>query len=61
MAQSLIVWTKNGTTMKFEKVMHFQTDDLNITFQYHGVSTDTTRNAWFNTSEILGWALSTQP
>lgn len=61
MENSLIIWTKSSGTLKFEKVTHFKTDDLNITFQYYGISTDTTRNAWFNTSEILGWALSTNP
>lgn len=56
---SLIIWNKNGSTMKFEKVTNFldewQRDQ--ISFEYFGVSTRVCRKAVFYTNNIAGYAL----
>lgn len=56
---SLIIWNKNGSTMKFEKVTNFQWTCQNdtITFEYFGVSTQVKRNAVFFIKNIAGYAL----
>lgn len=57
--RSLIIWNKNGSTMKFEKVTSFidtwQTDQ--IVFEYFEVSTQVKRRATFYTKNIAGYAL----
>lgn len=58
MEKSLIIWTKNGQTLKFEKVYYLKEDDRTLSFQYHGVSTNTTREARFNLVEVLGFAIT---
>lgn len=54
-AESLIIWLKDGQTLKFEDVKDFRIDI--ITFNYHGVSTNVRRNAGFNIDSIAGWAI----
>lgn len=61
MGKSLILWTKNGSTLKFEQVTNVKQDATNLAFRYHGVSTDTTRDAIFHMTEIVGLALSVNP
>lgn len=61
MEKSLIIWTKNGSTLKFEQVRGLKQDDRTLSFQYHGVSTDTTRDAAFNLLEIIGYAITVNP
>ena len=55
--KSLIIWTKNGSTMKFEKVEDFDVNDVAIRFEYFGVSTQVKRTAMFMLSSIAGFAL----
>lgn len=57
--KSLIIWNKDGSTMKFEKVTNFQWTWQNdtITFEYFGVSTQVKRNAVFSIKNISGYAL----
>lgn len=57
--RSLIIWNKNGSTMKFEKVADFQWTWQNdtISFDYFGVSTQAKRNAVFFTKNIAGYAI----
>lgn len=56
---SLIIWNKNGSTMKFEKVTNFldewQRDQ--ISFEYFGVRTQVKRRAVFYIRNIAGYAL----
>ncbi|WP_301357544.1 hypothetical protein [Enterococcus spodopteracolus] len=57
--KSLIIWNKDGSTMKFEKATNFQWTWQNdtITFEYFGVSTQVKRNAVFFIKNIAGYAL----
>ncbi|MFW8619694.1 hypothetical protein ACF3OA_13320 [Enterococcus thailandicus] len=60
--KSLIIWNKNGSTMKFEKVTNFKnaylsSGELRISFDYFGVSTQVKRNAVFFIKSIAGYAL----
>ena len=55
--KSLIIWTKNGSTMKFEKVEDFDVNDVAIRFEYFGVSTQVKRKAMFMLDNIAGFAL----
>lgn len=57
--KSLIIWNKNGSTMKFEKVTNFRDEwqKEQISFEYFGVSTQVRRKAVFNTNNIAGYAL----
>ncbi|MEC3942605.1 hypothetical protein [Enterococcus mundtii] len=57
--KSLIIWNKDGSTMKFEKVTNFRDEWQNdtITFEYFGVSTQVKRNAVFFIKNIAGYAL----
>lgn len=58
-SNSLIIWNKNGSTMKFEKVTNFTEDWQRdqISFEYFGVSTQVRRKAVFYTNNIAGYAL----
>lgn len=60
--KSLIIWNKNGSTMKFEKVTNFmdvylRSGEPRISFDYFGVSTQVKRNAVFFIKNIAGYAL----
>lgn len=55
--KSLIIWLVDGKTMKFEKVSHLSNDDLHLTFNYFGVSTQVPRKAVFNKKNIAGFAI----
>lgn len=57
--KSLIIWNKNGSTMKFEKVTNFIEDWQRdqISFEYFGISTQVRREAKFYTKNIAGYAL----
>ena len=58
--KSLIIWNKNGSTMKFEKVTNFIEDWQRdqISFEYFGMSTQVRREAKFYTKNIAGYALN---
>lgn len=53
----VIIFFKNGTTARFQGVENFRDNQYRglITFRYHGVSTETTRHASFERSNIAGW------
>lgn len=57
--KSLIIWNKNGSTMKFEKVKNFIEDWQRdqISFEYFGISTQVRREAKFYIKNIAGYAL----
>ncbi|MGG5338541.1 hypothetical protein IGJ48_001235 [Enterococcus pernyi] len=60
--KSLIIWNKDGSTMKFEKVTNFTDaypiyDEPQISFEYFGVSTQVRRKAVFYINNIAGYAL----
>lgn len=57
----IIIWLKDGKTMRFEQVRQFS-DDSNewIGFVYHGVSTDKDRVAVFRLANIAGYAIDPQ-
>lgn len=57
--KSLIIWNKNGSTMKFEKVTNFIEDWQRdqISFEYFGINTQVRREAKFYTKNIAGYAL----
>lgn len=57
--KSLIIWNKNGSTMKFEKVTNFIEDWQRdqISFEYYGISTQVRREAIFYIKNIAGYAL----
>lgn len=57
--KSLIIWNKEGSTMKFEKVTNFRDEwqKEQISFEYFGVSTQVRRKAVFYTNNIAGYAL----
>ncbi|ONN40023.1 hypothetical protein [Enterococcus mundtii] len=57
--KSLIIWNKDGSTMKFEKVTNFRDEwqKEQISFEYFGVSTQVRRKAVFYTNNIAGYAL----
>lgn len=61
MDKSLIIWTKSNDTLKFEHVTGLKEDDKALSFQYHGVSTNTTRDARFNLLEVIGYAITVNP
>ena len=58
-AKSLIIWNKDGSTMKFEKVTNFIEDWQRdqISFEYYGISTQVRREATFYIKNIAGYAL----
>lgn len=61
--KSLIIWLKDGQTMKFEDVKYFEIDNRwvdTITFNYHGVSTNVRRDAVFNIDNIAGYAIESE-
>ena len=57
--KTLIIWNKDGSTMKFEKVTNFIEDWQRdqISFEYYGISTQVRREAKFYTNNIAGYAL----
>ncbi|HFU6522536.1 TPA: hypothetical protein ACJI8N_002476 [Enterococcus hirae] len=57
--KSLIIWNKNGSTMKFEKVTNFIEDWQRdqISFGYYGISIQVRSEAKFYTKNIAGYAL----
>ena len=57
MPKDLIIWTKEGKTMKFEQVTNLEVNDEYIDFYYYGISTQKNRKARFITSSIAGFAL----
>lgn len=56
-SKSLIIWVPTGETMKFEDVRNVDIDWDVLKFNYLGVSTCVRRNAVFEVSKIMGWAL----
>lgn len=54
----LIIFLKNGNTLRFEKVENYNDKGSEIRFDYHGVSTNVVRNASFQKSNIAGAAPS---
>ncbi|EGO5981614.1 hypothetical protein [Enterococcus faecalis] len=64
-SKSLIIWLPTGETMKFENVRNFETVTTDIDwdvlkFNYLGVSTGVRRNAVFEMSKLMGWALEAE-
>lgn len=55
--KTLIIWLKNGETLKFEHVEELREYDGTITFSYFGVSTQVKRIARFIHYNIAGYAL----
>ncbi|MCH4169403.1 MAG: hypothetical protein LKF42_09120 [Streptococcaceae bacterium] len=55
--KSLIIWLKEGQTLKFEKVEKLENNDNELKFDYFGVATQVKRNAVFNQINISGFAL----
>jgi len=60
--QSLIIWFKNGSTGKFEKVKNFKHETAEsgrsyLRFSYFGISTQVTREAVFYFDNIAGFAM----
>ncbi|MCO5422501.1 hypothetical protein NG859_12115 [Enterococcus faecalis] len=64
-SKSLIIWLPTGETMKFEDVRDVETVPHNLDwdvlkFNYLGVSTGVRRNAVFEMSKLMGWALEAE-
>ena len=54
----LIIFTNNGQTFMFKRVVDFKHTTTGFTFTYKGVSTGVTRKATFNHTSVAGYALS---
>lgn len=54
----LIIFTNNGQTFMFKRVVYFKHTTTGFTFTYKGVSTGITRKATFNHTSVAGYALS---
>ena len=54
----LIIFTNNGQTFMFKRVVDFKHTATGFTFTYKGVSTGVTRKATFNHTSVAGYALS---
>lgn len=54
----LIIFLTNGQTLRFERVTEFNSNEAELRFNYHGVSTNTTRAAIFMKENIAGFAPS---
>ena len=54
----LIIFTNNGQTFMFKRVVDFKYTTTGFTFTYKGVSTGVTRKATFNHTSVAGYALS---
>lgn len=54
--KSLIIFNKNGETLKFEQVTEFKEMSDWISFKYYGLSTQTKKSAVFYKSNIAGYA-----
>lgn len=57
MDKTLVIWLNNGATALFHQVSRFHDATDTISFKYVGQSTETTRNAVFNKSNLAGYAL----
>ena len=54
----LIIFTNNGQTFMFKRVVDFKYTTTGFTFSYTGDSTGVTRKATFNHTSVAGYALS---
>lgn len=54
----LIIFTNNGQTFMFKRVVDFKYTTTGFTFSYIGDSTGVTRKATFNHTSVAGYALS---
>ena len=54
----LIIFTNNGQTFMFKRVVDFKYTTTGFTFSYTGDSTGITRKATFNHTSVAGYALS---
>ena len=54
----LIIFTNNGQTFMFKRVVDFKYTTTGFTFSYTGESTGVTRKATFNHTSVAGYALS---
>ena len=54
----LIIFTNNGQTFMFKRVVDFKHTATGFTFSYPGDSTGVTRKATFNHTSAVGYALS---
>lgn len=57
-SDDLIIWLKDGQTMRFQKVSGFTASDYCLSFGYEGVSTRMARAATFFLKDIAGYALN---
>lgn len=56
--KSLIIFLKDGQTLKFEMVTDVRLYEENIiSFSYYGISTGVNRRATFHARSIAGWSL----
>jgi hypothetical protein len=55
--KSMIIWLKNGQTLKFEQVKNMNANEIGIEFDYFGVSTRVERHAIFFKGDFAGFAL----
>lgn len=58
MEMDLIIWNRDGKTMKFENVTDLTYNTHEISFKYKGVSTGKQRRAVFFVTNITGFAPS---
>lgn len=53
---NVVIYFKNGNTAYFKEVEDYETDDLNISFSYFGVSSQERKSATFYKDSIAGIA-----
>ena len=60
MSKTLIIFLRNGTTLKFCKITEFNSYSISrlITFNYVSASEDVSREAVFDAGTIAGYAIS---